>query len=194
MRKKLMSIIGLGLICLISGCTKKEEMKYIEQSDSYHNDAYNTYKGKTKHLENYTASFYIGCSGEYYEASKFVIEVVQKFTALNISINDNPNSYFSFSIYDNWTTTTRNAETITPDSDKIDFGYIKYNIHLMDSKSISKKRGIALHEMGHILGLKDISDENLRGYTVMFPGTYFLDYTDLDKENIIWFYGGTYNK
>ena len=73
---------------------------------------------------------------------------------------------------------------------KIYYSHIVYYADLMDLLTSDEKKTVALHELGHTLGLIDYKDPEVIGYTVMYYQLtqVYVDYSDGDKYNLEWYY------
>ncbi len=206
--KILLLFFLIPVLLIFTACSSAEEKKYFEENgkaDAFLVDG----NGKVLSLKNGTASFYIDITDTaFLQIAKESIKEANKFTKLKISINYDKKSEFRIESYysaDMWEPNAKVDITWEYDwkilcwsSDpKINSATIKYNTHDM-RYSHDGKLHVAIHEMGHVLGLKDYVDKNLVGETIMY-GIYSKDYPTLiaftkwDKENIKWKYGGDYS-
>ncbi len=73
---------------------------------------------------------------------------------------------------------------------KIYYSHIVFFADLMDLLTTDEKKTVALHELGHTLGLIDYEEQEVIGYTVMFYQLTqpYVDYSDCDKYNLEWYY------
>lgn len=194
--------VFISLICVVTvgvfiftGCTPTEQkaIQNFGQDKAY----MRTNSGVTIQLKDGKAAYNIGSdvTGQYLEISKYAIAKANSLSSrISLSITNDSKTSFKF--------TTQSAENgfnainyYVPDvNGNIIRSTISYNKYYMDGYSYSGKQHIALHEMGHTLGLVDIQDNRMEGNTVMFfsytsGSKVITDYTKFDKYNITWKYG-----
>ncbi|MGE4379020.1 MAG: hypothetical protein AB7E16_03815 [Candidatus Izemoplasmatales bacterium] len=73
---------------------------------------------------------------------------------------------------------------------KIFYSHIVFYEDIMSSLSYDQKRTVALHELGHTFGLKDYTEDEVIGYSVMYYHltNNFSEYTYGDIFNLEWYY------
>jgi len=177
----------------MSACTNNQ-MQYVMDTYGYEN-AYIPDGTSYLTLSEETAYYYAGSvSGDYNTAALWSIAKADASSSqLDIGTTTNSSSAFRFYAYtDNDGNNAINSYGFL--NHKIVGSYINYNDYYMGSFSVDQMKDIAIHEMGHTLGLDDIDASDVLNYTVMWfqydtSFTTFTDYADFDLENIHWQYG-----
>ena len=123
-----------------------------------------------------------------------------RFSNINITFS-NVNVYSDF-VFDNYTTTkgvyVTNDFEYYSSTGEIYASTILYNDFLMSFCTQDEAVHSSLHAMGATLGLKELNDDNLKGYSVMYnpidaAGITFTTFGEWDINNILSYYGGTYS-
>ena len=195
-RSLLLSVILVALFALVlSSCNAKEKNAIKDFGQS---NAYDKSLGIDFTLSGGVADYYLPITlpQEYIDISKYAAEKATA-TSSKITITYGSNSSSSFSFAVNYAKgnglNAKNDYTFMTLSAKITGSTITYNMAYMDGYDIQTKTHIALHEMGHTLGLGHITDSRMRTQTVMYNiqdnTDNLTDYTDFDKYNITWKYG-----
>ncbi|MBO4697899.1 MAG: hypothetical protein J5643_11595 [Lachnospiraceae bacterium] len=145
-------------------------------------------------------------SGDYLTAAKYAFG---KMSAVSSGINVYASSKGYYSPGDKYTVAAANQGPVgynainnmncTPSGGYalVTESHILYNTYYMNSYTLDAKKMLAMHELGHTFGLRDIyasEQAYSRNMTVMkydYSSGYhvFLDYTDFDKMNLRYAYG-----
>ena len=198
MKKQLM-ILTLVLITallaiMLVACTPEQEQAAV---DAYgEGKAFYSYLAKDSNGACLPMNYYIDSSvtGEYRTVSEYAASKASSISSkVNVNITSEGNSTYKFS-------TKYHKEGAAGEfvphrlDNKITGGEIIYYTKSMNSQSLNQKKHIAVHEMGHSLGLSHIDTSDMDGYSVMNgTGTAksykIIDFTKFDKYNIVWAYG-----
>lgn len=194
--KKSIIIVSYTVFAIfLIGCTTTQINTAI---DTYgESNAYDQYNGIDLTLQNGTAYYYIGCSTDYLTAAQYGIAKVNSTSSqLTIGQTSLSTSNFKFTTETvNGTYDGRNVAYYYLSTGYIYQSTIYFNTYRISVLPLEVKKYVAIHELGHTLGLKDIEDSRMYSYTVMYHETptdikyWFQDYQDFDKYNITWQYG-----
>jgi hypothetical protein len=196
----LLFILLAAMLLLLTSCPPPPDVKYYQEygAPSGITNVFNDRNsdGKADKLDT-TASYYIGnLKGEFKVAAQKAIQRANAINGVNVNGNGNSDSSFTFTTYKTndganaVNTTGRIGNNIR--SSKISFN--EYNM----TYSQAHKNHVAIHEMGHTLGLKDLKDPksaDFQNNSIMYYAhdddmTAFEDYKEFDKENLKYVYGG----
>ncbi|MBQ2718159.1 MAG: hypothetical protein IJF75_06140 [Clostridia bacterium] len=194
--------VFISLICVVTvgvfiftGCTPTEQkaIQNFGQDKAY----MRTNSGVTIQLKDGKAVYNVGSdvTGDYLRISEYAVGKANNLSSrINVYIANNTRTGFKFTMHSDENGLNAINTYSTDANGNITSSTISYNRHYMDSYSYSGKQHIALHEMGHTLGLGDINDNRMEGNTVMFfsysnGSKDITDYTKFDKYNITWKYG-----
>ncbi len=187
------AFVLLAITGFLSSCTNSQ-MQYVMDNYGYEN-AYIPVGDSYLTLKNCSAYYYTGnISGDYLTSAQWsIVKANSSSSNLNIGTSSVDTSNFRFYMYN--TNDGYPAQNSYAYSNyQIYASFINYNQYYMTSYSLDQKKHVAIHEMGHTLGLDDINADDVLNYTVMWHqyGTgfkTFTDYQDFDLENIHWQYG-----
>jgi len=192
------------MICAIAlgACSKHDEEEYYKKYGAYNNNKLAVFNDKNGdgvvEKLNVTASYYIGnLTGEYKTAAEEAIKQANAISGVTMDAKGTSSSDFKFEIYTaNNNINAQNA--ISRSANNIVGSTISFNTKYMSSLNLKQKTHIAIHEMGHTLGLKDLqntdSKSEFQKYSVMYYsyGLFsktFDDYQAFDKQNLSEVYG-----
>jgi hypothetical protein len=188
-----LGLAGLTVLLVFSGCTAKEEADFVEKYG--HSNAYCKHNGKEVTLLNNSADYYVGnVTGDYKMIAEYSCSKANALPNINITAKGNSSSNFSFATV-NGVTATKAVNKVWISQGELFKSTITYYTVSMDKLTLDGKKHVAIHEMGHTLGLDDLKTPDLRPYSVMYyaygkRSKYtFSDYQAFDKENIAWKYG-----
>ena len=138
---------------------------------------------------------------DYYYAALNAINAVNKNSSFSFEIVDGRDGitashFYTYSTWDGYNA-YNDANKHTNSKGLVEEANIHFNTNYMDSYSLDSKKTLAIHEMGHTLGLRDLTDERVIGHSVMYKAfgngsPTFTDYPEYDRENIKWYYKGTW--
>lgn len=178
----------------LAGCNKSDLEKY-----GYNNAYTFTSTDNVVHAPS-KVSYYIHSSvtGNYKTA---VNEAIPKADALTsaVTVNSNGTSSSKFIIkVANLGSGGNVAQNVMSyySSGKVISSTITFNSYYMSSYTYNQIRHVALHELGHTFGLKNLDNSKYQEYSIMYTyappksSSYiFSDYQEFDKDNIVWYYG-----
>lgn len=188
------------ILIFTQGCSKKEKQKAVE---NYGRDyAYSkTSSGKILTLKKGDVSYYLDPSvnGQYKTIAEYSVAKANTLTSkVNLSITTRSDSNFKFKVITSSTERPNalafNEYTYLVDDAIINSSTITFVKNKMENKSLNSKKYTALHEMGHSFGLTHITDDKMKGYTVMMTShpsekDIISDFSEFDRYNITWKYG-----
>lgn len=180
---------------LLVGCTSTQITTAVNTYGE--SNAYLQYDGSDVTLSNNTAYYYLVCTGDYYTAAQYGLAKLNA-TSSQITIGQTTSSVSSFKFRTETVSDSydgRNALVVSSTTGLIIQSTIYFNTTRISVLPLEVKKYVAIHELGHTLGLIDITDSRMYTYTVMYGTTptdsqyWFQDYQDFDKYNITWQYG-----
>lgn len=187
--------IILVFTSVLASCTKEQE-EYVWENEGKSKAFLQTTSGIDLTLNNRSASYYInGLTGDYKTAAQWAVTKANTTSSqLTINTTTSSTSDFLFATYSSSDgkngLNTINYSTATG---YISRSTIQLNTYYLSTYTLDGKKHIAVHEMGHTLGLRDINTDVLSGHTIMWysysGSTTFDNYQRFDLENIKWKYG-----
>lgn len=201
MKKRILAILMLVLLFvpLAVGCSQKQKEDVYKKEGM--DNAYNKKGSVVLTLSNPKSVTYSvkNVSGDYLTAAKHACSEVSKTsTGINIKTATSSSGNFKFATaYQNGRANADNKYSYNTSTGKISSSTITFYSKYMNGYSLAAKKMIAMHEMGHTLGLKDFYKGSVvydNDATVM-KGVYspgnkvFTTYTEFDIANIQYKYG-----
>lgn len=159
--------------------------------------------GKIYHLkQNSTIYFYIdpAMPQEYKTiAYNSIFEANKVSSGIKFGVTADKTSKFVFTYTSGYINNDKTTNAMTwfwPDAKgEIYQAQIEFSGKAMSGRNFAYKQHTAIHELGHVLGLGHIKDQQMVGYTVMISphpneGKYQEStYDEFDRYNINWYYG-----
>ena len=184
---KLLFGFSIGLFStILASCSNGNNRDYLQRNGTVHCDT--------------DMKFCLdSVSGDWYNISKDAINAVNRNSAFSFSVvyGREGRTVSHFHTYSSRDGTNAYNHPVDYSGSRNIRNDIYFNTYYMGRYSYSEKRTLALHEMGHTLGLIDIPDDKAKGYSVMYKSfnkgyPTFSDYPEYDRNNITWFYGGNW--
>jgi uncharacterized membrane protein len=201
MKKRILAVLMLVLlfVSVTVGCTRQQKEDVFKKEGG--DNAY-IKKGSVvltlSNPKNVTYSVK-NVSGDYLIAAKYACSEVSKTSSgINIKATTYGSKDFRFAVAKkNKSENAVNNFAYIPSTGKILSSTITFYSEYMDRYTLAAKKMIAMHEMGHTLGLKDFYKGSLaydNDATVMkgiysLGYTVFTTYTEFDIANIQYKYG-----
>lgn len=201
MKKRILAVLMLVLLFVpfAVGCSQKQKEDVFKKEGG--DNAYNKFGDVVLTLSNPQNVTYSvkNVSGDYLTAAKHACSEISKTSSgINIKTTTSISKDFQFATaYQNKTANAVNKLSVNNSTSKISSSTITFYRYYMDGYSLAAKKMIAMHEMGHTLGLKDFYQGSIvydNDATVM-KGVYspgykiFTAYTEFDIANIQHKYG-----
>ena len=192
------AVAAIVVLSILAGCTDAEKEATVTNFGE--EKAYAKNNGVVLTLANGTAAYYVGgISGKYLSAATYAIGKLNATSSkLNITSTGTSSSNFKFSVG----TWHFDANAMNFNSPILNNQIVSSEIMFYDDTvkgySDNSLRHVALHELGHTIGLIDQNHpqgQHLKDHSVMWyqhiPGqfTAFQDYQEFDIHNIHWKYG-----
>ena len=207
------SVILLVGLVLFVGCSKKQKEKffnaygkekaYVTVTNPNDSNDKRPLRAGNSTIEYFLDSSLDADAVKYRSVAEAALNELNKFSAFTVRTSNNSGS--AYCITSDHKTGNANAENnfnyvfLNNDScAKIITSTITYHKAQMKDFSDSGKKHIAIHELGHTLGLVDRTEGDLQKNSVMYyaygknaPAT-FTSYSEFDVANVKWAYGGSY--
>lgn len=195
-------VLCLIPVLILSSCSSSQQIRYWEENGKSKAFSHDEDTNVVLYLADGQIDYYINIdsinNSDYYEIACKAIDEANRFTNISIRNVSNSNCANTISISDlgGNDVNAYNTFIYNRDNGKISQSNIIYNSYYMNAYSIKTKTHIAIHEMGHTLGLADLEDDTIKDYSIMYYaagyGSEFQHYQEYDIANITWFYGGEY--